>query len=361
LRADYEELLLRVRAAGATRAETFDLETIQANLGPDALLLEYLMTDDSVLTFALTDSRLESFVTEIPRNSVIGRIRLTWELLSDPSSDSVQVKPALTGLWDLLLGPVAEAGLVGPNTTLIVVPHEVLNYLPFSALHTGGGYLVETNATRYLPSASMLSTRDARNPSVLNGAEAFAPLPDELPASQQEIRRVNAERYIGRRATEWRLRMALERSEVVHVATHGVMNFHNPLFSYLKLTPGTGVLADNGRLEVHEVLDIPVRASLVFLSGCETGMGRAHTTQFTEGEQHETLAQAFLHAGARDVIATLWTVRDVSASVFANQFYESLERASPDEALALAQRVLLQHERYRHPYYWAAYQITGTN
>ncbi len=362
LRTEYEELWLRFRAAGrVTPADGFDLRAIQGLLRPNELLLEYSVGNDSLLTFALTASRLEAFVAEIPYSSLMGRVRLTWERLSDPTVDPERVQPALSGLWDLLLRPVAEAGLLTPNTSLIVVPHDVLNYLPFAALHGETGYLVETHALRYLPSGSLLPGIGVRNPSTNSTVEVFAPFPAQLPASLQEIRSIDAGRYIGRRATEWRLRRALGRSEVVHVATHGVMNFHNPLFSHLDLSPGTGVSADNGRFEVHELLNMSVRASLVFLSGCETGMGRAHTTHFAEGGRHETLAQAFLHAGARNVLATLWKVEDVGASVLAEQFYDTLALASPADALAAVQRSLLRHDQYRHPYYWAAYQLSGVN
>jgi CHAT domain-containing protein len=71
------------------------------------------------------------------------------------------------------------------------------------------------------------------------------------------------------------------------------------------------------------------------------------------------LSQAFLFAGARTVIATLWPIADDGAAVFAERFYHHLQRVAPPEALASAQRDLLQTATYGAPYYWAAYQIAG--
>jgi len=165
--------------------------------------------------------------------------------------------------------------------------------------------------------------------------------------------------WLGTQATEARLRAALASLPIVHVAGHGVMNAANPMFSRLELARGDGTADDDGRLEVHEVLDLPIVSKLVFLSGCETGLGTAWSGAFARGEDYTTLAQAFLYAGARSIIATLWRVEDDGAAVFAQRFYEHLRNAPPEEALAAAQREMLADPRYRAPYYWAAYSLSG--
>jgi len=102
-----------------------------------------------------------------------------------------------------------------------------------------------------------------------------------------------------------------------------------------------------------------VSSPLVFLSGCETGLGPAGSTSFARGEDYATLAQSVLYAGARNVIATLWRVEDDGAAAFAARFYEHLRSGDPVTALALAQRDLLLHSRYNPPFYWAPYVIAG--
>ena len=102
-----------------------------------------------------------------------------------------------------------------------------------------------------------------------------------------------------------------------------------------------------------------VKSRLVYLSGCETALGAAAPTSSRSDEDYATLAQAFLFAGARNVVATLWRIDDRGASEFAARFYQALRSASPADALAQAQRALIHDARYSAPYYWAAYTVSG--
>jgi len=146
---------------------------------------------------------------------------------------------------------------------------------------------------------------------------------------------------------------------MVHVASHGVLNSINPLFSRIELARRSDRPEDDGRLEVHELLDLSVRSPLVYLSGCETGLGLAWSTDFARGEDYTTLAQSFLYAGARNVVATLWRIEDDGAAAFAQRFYRHLRQLSASEALAATQREMRGDPKYGAPYYWAAYFLTG--
>jgi CHAT domain-containing protein len=103
-----------------------------------------------------------------------------------------------------------------------------------------------------------------------------------------------------------------------------------------------------------------VRSPLIFLSGCETALGPAWSTSFERSDDYVTLAQAFLFAGAQNVVATLWRIDDRSAAELAGRFSRALAGSSPAEALATAQRELIHGGTYRQPYYWAAYLVSGS-
>ena len=260
------------------------------------------------------------------------------------------------------------AGLISDARQLIVIPHDVLSYLPFAALRdpTTGRYLVEDYVLRVLPSAAALPVLRTRTAAPGGEASLFAPFPEELPGTRDEIRAIElpggSTRFEGDRASEAAVREALSQPRLVHVATHGIMNPVNPMFSRLELArPGRNGSTDDGRLEVHELLEIPIAAQLVFLSGCETGLGAARSTSFVPGEDYATLAQAFLYSGAGNVIATLWAVEDRAAADLAERFYEELQDGDAAVALARAQRALLAQPRSRPAYYWAAYQVAGLN
>ena len=90
-----------------------------------------------------------------------------------------------------------------------------------------------------------------------------------------------------------------------------------------------------------------------------SGAGPAWSTEFDRGDDYASLAQAFLFAGARTVVATLWPISDDGAAEFATRFYAHLAKEAPPEALAAAQREMLAGRNRSAPYYWAAYQVTG--
>jgi CHAT domain-containing protein len=341
---------------------------VRRALGPDELMLAYLVTPEQLFVFTVTRQYTRVRVVPVRAADIETRVRLARHMLGDPTARPEEAEAVLEPLSRWLLGPVA-AGVDGVQR-LVIVPHGALAYLPFGALKTDGGkYLVERYSLVHLPSASF-ATHGSIGLLPEGGAGvkviALAPLPRDLPATVMEvsaIRRVHrgALVLVGGRARESALRQALRSGAVTHVASHGVLNGMNPLFSRLELVPGeTRTPADDGRLEVHEVLGLEIHSPLVFLSGCETGLGPGASRRYAPGEDYATLAAAFLTAGAGQVVATLWAIPDTGAAVFAARFYAELGRNGTAEALAAAQRALLAERRFRHPYYWAGYRVAGS-
>lgn len=348
-----------------------DLAEVQAALGPREALVEYLVSHDRVWTVVVTPGEIHPLSTPIASEELASRVRIARDLIASPDNDGSIIGPVMEALHELLLGPALRSGLLADVHLLTIVPHTVLNYLPFVALvdPATDRYLIEDFQVRYLPSAAALPVLAARAEAEAGPrASLFAPKDDELPQTRAEIDRIDqalgrTRRYVGRRATEARVRDALEGGGWVHLATHGVMNAQNPMFSRIELAAGRGDRSENdGRLEVHEVLDMNIRSELVFLSGCETGVGSAWATVEGRGEDHTTLERAFLYAGAANVIATLWPIDDGGAAELAGAFYEPrVSRATPAARLAEAQRTLLASSEWAAPYYWAGYRLSGTN
>jgi CHAT domain-containing protein len=376
-RSAYESALLRVSerdGAGSAllgNRRVFTRE-VQAALGPGEVLLQYFAAPRQLIVFALTSAEIRTFTTTVTFEDLSRRVRLARDLLGGPGAERRDLDLVLRGLYTALVAPAEEAGMLRTASRLIIVPHSVLAYLPFAALQrqNDGRYLMESYALEHLPSAAALVVlRRTGNPrsggTRVEGGKAFAPFPERLPGSLREVRMVarmvpDAVVRSGDGASELRLRQALSEGGIVHVATHGIMNVRNPMFSRIELVPRRGDdPSDDGRLEVHELLGLKVAAPLVFLSGCETGVGAAWSTQFARGEDYATLAQAFLYAGTRTVVATLWRIRDDGAAAFSEEFYSRLRSQGPSEALAAAQRRLLHHSGYSAPYYWAGYQLSG--
>lgn len=149
----------------------------------------------------------------------------------------------------------------------------------------------------------------------------------------------------------------LSQYRIVHFATHGLLDSKQPELSGLVLS-----LVDqqgkpqSGFLGLEDVYNMSLPAELVVLSACETGLGKE-----IRGEGLIGLTRGFMYAGASRVMASLWNVNDVATAALMKRFYEGVLRQGlpPAAALRNAQRDLLQHTRWKSPYYWAAFQLQG--
>ncbi|MFN2637701.1 MAG: CHAT domain-containing protein [Gemmatimonadaceae bacterium] len=377
-REQYETLVIRAEQLGSASLSLLGgtkvvAAEVRGALRPGEALLEYLVTPSRLIVFVVTPSEVRVVETPMGAEDLLTKVRVAIGLLATPALPASATRPVLQDLHGLLFSRDLRSALPAGTRRLIVVPHSTLSYLPFAALRDSarGRYLVEDFDVVRLPSASALPTLRKRKPDTdvigvgFRSADLLAPFPTQLPGTLREAQAAarsirGAQVYVGARADEPTLRDALGRDRLVHVATHGVMNARNPMFSRIELSRGaTGGSANDGRLEVHEVLGLRVRSPLVFLSGCETGIGMAGSTYWARGDDYATLAQAFLYAGTRDVIATLWQIEDNSAATFAGRFYADLRSSSPADALARAQREMIRDPRFNAPYYWASYLISG--
>lgn len=155
------------------------------------------------------------------------------------------------------------------------------------------------------------------------------------------------------KATPQRARQTAQGARVVHFACHARADNVDPLNSALLLAPAG---SDAGLLTAGEVLlGWKLRADLVMLSACETGLGLARRY-----EGVYSLGRAFLVAGSRSVGASLWRVDDESTAQLMAGFYRRYARGvAKDVALREAQLALLRGGKYKDPYFWAGFVLMG--
>jgi CHAT domain-containing protein len=376
-RSDYEALIIRAaqrnpRATALLGTHEPRTDEVRTSLGPDERIVEYLITPDKLVVFVVGRGGLEVVETDLTVDALTQRVRLLRDLWGSPRSDWTLGLPAARALDRTLIAPLRRAGVLRGARRLLIVPHGILGQVPFAALQDEQSrrFLVQDYAIAHLPSAAaipLLRRRPAPVRVSLTAGEGFAPLPEALPASRAEVDALRASLpgatvRLGVRADEPALRRALATQGIVHVASHGVLNARNPMFSRVELArrrSSAPASHNDGRLEAHEIVGLSIASPLVFLSGCETGAGQAWTDDAVRGTADLTLAQALLAAGAANVISTLWRIDDAGAAVFAGHFYRSLGRTQAVEALAAAQRTMLGSGRHASPYYWASYTLSG--
>jgi CHAT domain-containing protein len=213
------------------------------------------------------------------------------------------------------------------------------------------------NSKRFLGVAPWTNENEWSFPPTRFGLPTPAPV-QELPASRSEVEDAASESrepatvLFGPEATETRFKqLKLDQFEVLHLALHGYADVQYPDRSALIFAPELNG-PDDGLLSVREVRRLTLDARLVTLSACDTGKG-----PFGEADV-ANMANAFIEAGSRAVISTLWSVDDRATALMMQALYRDLGKGSSMAgALRKSQAGLLQ-EKFP-PYYWAAFELSG--
>jgi CHAT domain-containing protein len=144
---------------------------------------------------------------------------------------------------------------------------------------------------------------------------------------------------------------------IIHFATHGLLNSEQPELSgvILSLVDERGN-PRKGFLSLHDIYNLDLPTDLVVLSACRTGLGKN-----IQGEGIVGLTSGFMYAGAKSVVASLWKVDDDATAELMSHFYTAMlkDGLPPAEALRRAKLEMRKQERWRAPFYWAAFVLQG--
>jgi len=314
-------------------------------------------------------------------------------------------------LYQHILAPLLSQ--IGKADHFTIIPDGALHYLPFEMLvveekvASASGqnvafeefhryrFWLEEATISYLPACSVLpaltSLPSERAPNLLlamgnpvspaavpstdtvlaalsppEGLRALALTP--LPGASREIegiRQIFGERGVlgltGKQASETAYKQLAGQYRYLHFATHGYVDKANPNFSALLLHPGSA--EDDGFLYVHEIFARPLQTELVSLSACETALGKLQA-----GEGLISFVQAFLAAGSRNVMASLWSVEESTYPLMVN-FYRNIHAGMEiADALRQAKLAFMKGHSQRtgggayahtHPFLWAPFVVFG--
>jgi len=346
LRAASPELASLVMVSETTSS------TIQALLESDETLLEYYYQGDDLYAFVVTRDIVKG--VKLNGANLAKDVEAFRRVLDDPKSN--QVGERARNLYGRLIQPVSAQ--VTTNR-LLIVGHGILHYLPFAALSNGAGYLVDRYSIRLLPSASVLQFLKGRQAQKGGSLLAFGN-PDlgdaqyDLKFAQEEVQMIaktfpQAKVLVRQEATKSTFQSLGPQFSYLHLATHGKFDPDAPLKSGLLLAKDA---QSDGFLSLGDIYSLRLNADLVTLSACETGLGKLHN-----GDDVVGLTRGFLYAGSSSIVASLWQVDDLATSLLMTQFYANLKKMDKRDALRQAQ--LATKKQYPHPFYWAAFQLTG--
>ncbi|MCB8982188.1 MAG: tetratricopeptide repeat protein [Ardenticatenaceae bacterium] len=360
------------------RLAVSDLAEVQRLLNEQTTLVSFWVLEDRTIAFVVTPDDFEVVTINLDAATLTTQV---LAFLDFAEIESAHPSTAVN-LHDTLIAPL-QPYLHTPH--LVIVPHQILNYLPFAALTDGEKYLMDQFTITYLPSASTLKylpdVADAPsyetalvlgNPATGNTDE-FGEVLSNLPYAAQSAETIaglfGTTALVGEAATETAVRTQISSANILHLGAHGRYNTVAPMQSLIYLAgDAEGDVDANGHLRVGEVYSLSIdrdKMELVVLSACQTNLGDIDRedplANISAGDELVSLNRAFLFQSPT-VISTLWTVDDAATSLLMEQFYTYLLNGnSKADALRLAQLYVRDYRdgEYAHPYYWAGFVLSG--
>ncbi len=332
---------------------------IQDLLGKDdhTILLEYYITDGAVYLWVIDGRSIRAHELKVNGSEVKDRVEKYRAMAGDKSFGVETMALAASELYDLLLKPI-EGDIQG-KVRIGIIPHGVLHYLPFEALMKDNRFLTEHGLKFfYLPSGSSYKYCKEKNNFKNEKLIAFGNPDGTLPFSEEEALELKklytgaSEIFTGDQAKEGRAKNYAGRPDILHFSSHGEYLPDAPLYSAILLGSDN---TNDGRLEVHEIFQLQLKpAYLVTLSACDTKLGGIHP-----GDEIVGMNRAFIYAGTPSILASLWKVDDFYTEKLMVDFYRALKKHDKLDALHIAREKIINEHGKRHPFYWAAFVLSG--
>ncbi|MEM7107382.1 MAG: CHAT domain-containing protein [Bacteroidota bacterium] len=389
--SEYQQVLLDIKLNhpgfdNLISVEPPDLSRIQNNLNDSTIMVEYWLGKDEITIWLIEKDEVGAVQVKIAESEIRREMAAFRNAVSLQMSEFMD--RSLEKLYGYLIEPIAEK--ISAYQSLIIIPNGVVHFLPFQALkNQAGHYLIENFLVSTAPSASVwfhcqqlsASEFESKFLGMALGNSTLGQFP-ALPGTLLEVDKLatlyqNSDIRNGNNFSEGFFKTEAPGYDYLHVATHGVLNTRQPGYSYLLMHPSEH---EDGRLTVNEIFNIRLKARLVTLSACETGLG-----ELSKGDDLIGLSRAFIYSGSPAVIVSLWKVDDATTSLLMTRFHEYLESGnSVAESLTLAQRSMIkngeftddnpenmkgknrsndlkidENDKLQNPYFWAPFILIG--
>lgn len=351
-------------------------------------ILEYFVGEENIFVFVLNKEAVQFY--RIKKNNELEQWVNSIVACQTKSGilNSKQYTAPAYQLYEALVKPIKNS----LKENVIIIPDGFLFKIPFESLITNQpakarrfkthAYLIKEHCISYYLSTFMLfynKERSSLSPSL--SSLSLAPFVERdsfftyinedlknetrtgfgrLQYSGEEIAYISeltkGDAYFGNMATEHLLKTKAAQYTILHLATHGKMDEERKGFLAFNNQKDS---LNNGMLFLSEIYALPLQNEMTVLSACESGTG-----VFQKGEGTLSLARAFLVAGSRSVVNTLWKVNDKQTKEIIIDFYGHLDKGLPRNK-ALQQAKLNYIEKYphstSHPYFWSGIILIGNS
>jgi len=273
----------------------------------------------------------------------------------------------LRRLYDVMIAPFTD---LIDGDEIIIVPEGPLWLAPYATfIDSQSKYLSESFRIRVIPSLTSLTLilecpgdYHSKTGALLVGDPWMQDVSSynlcQLPCAREEVemigRILNTTPLTGKEATKDEVMKRLSSVSLVHIAAHGRMDTGE-----IALCPNPSRASrkpkdDDFLLTMADVLEVKLRARLVVLSCCHSGRGEI------KAEGVVGIARAFLGAGARSVLVSLWAIDDEATLEFMKHFYQHLkEGKSASKALNQTMKSMRESVKFSEVKYWAPFVLVG--
>ncbi len=351
------------------------LNEVQQSLDNQTAILEYFVGEEVIYLLLISTDHTHLYRVNKPDNW-----NQTIQHLRQSITNVYQAEKALfttnaRQLSRLLVDPVL-CDLSTAIKRLQIIPDAELNYVPFEVLLTADtdktniqyknlNYLLKEKSIAYTYSAALwLETRETHDP-LFNQPKTsyggYAPRYNnqtysDLPIARETVKvlanALSGQSYINEEAVISNFLNDQNHYNMLHLATHGVLNDENPLNSYMAFSP-----AENYKLYAYDLYNMKINSDLTILHACNTGSG-----ELQKGEGVMSLSRAFTYAGCPSLVMSLWQIPEESTSEITKLFIEYLQNGlTKDVALQQAKLAYLDSAKQTldTPAFWAGLVATG--
>lgn len=413
---NFETLIREIRTNNPTYGQLkypkfIKLKQFQENVLDDSsVLLEYMVTEKAVILLKILKNDFKMIKFEISRKSLQYLVNILQSNFSMAKSNKSTFARYSFELYQKILESALKD--VPPGKTLLIIPDDVLHYLPFEALITAKlsgkwefkdfPFLTKKFPVHYAQSASVFASLREKSKSKLERSKELFAMGDpyfgekeinennfyvksylrtadqqngivRLAYSGTEVNAIGQlfdkkDIFLRENAKEEFVKppQKLEQYKYIHFSSHGFINVIKPELSGILLALDKDPTED-GFLQMREIFNLKINSDLVSLSACETGLGKN-----IKGEGMVGLTRAWMYAGTPSVLVSLWKVDDQSTSKLMVRFYQNLKQGmNKAEALQEAKIWLIGETgkivkngreveiSYGDPFYWAGFALIG--
>ncbi len=372
-------------------SQEINVKETQAKLKSDAVLIEYFLLKDEIVSFLLTNHTFELRTVHCDSIQLIQLVNhvirgISCPFVNEASCDSIKhisnelYQSAASKLYPYLIPPNLDSSV----KKLLIIPDGILGYLPFETLLSDStnlrSYLVNDHQISYYHSLSnymnprsdvkskkgylafapdfqegfhtneMLALEETTPSTSGLRNRAFGPLEHNMDEVQNIQQFMGGDIFIAEKATLNNFLKYASQYQILHIASHAFVDDDDIEFSGIVFNQHG---EEHNLLYLSDLFTLSFQPELVVLSACETGKGKLYP-----GEGIMSLASGFSYAGAKSILTTLWSVNDKVSAVFMERFYYYIH-AGYEKHTALFHTKNEFIESGELPFYWAGFILIG--